>query len=143
MIRFAELERVGPNRQVRYIGERETLPVMGPPIQVMDVTDYTVSVGQYYDPDADTFVDDPPVTPKPKPKVWASTLAFLREFSQSERVIIRKAAAQDDVVDDFLFMLQQAQEVEANDADVVAGMQYLVDQDHITSTRRDEILNQV
>lgn len=112
--------------------------IVGEPSDFPNLTDVTgTPYGIGWTDNGDGTFSPPP---KP-PKKWGSTLAFLREFTQSERVAIRKAAANDDAVDDFLFMVQQAQAVRADDADVTDGMQYLVDQGHLTDTRRDEILS--
>jgi len=111
--------------------------IVGEPAQFPDLTDVTgkrVAPG-YIDNGDGTF--SPPPAPPPS---WDSTLEFLREFTRQERINIRAAAKQDPVVEDFMEMLEKADGVDSTDSDVTEGMQYLVDNGHLSSTRRDEIL---
>lgn len=61
-----------------------------------------------------------PVTPPPSP---LTQLAFLRRFTAEERIASRASA--DPVVQDFLHLLGLAQEIRLDDADTVAGVNYL------------------
>lgn len=81
------------------------------------------------------------IAPEPPPKSWKSKDNFLREFTRQERNAIRAASQSDDTVGDFMFMLDAASGVFANDPLVTEGMQYLVDQGFITDARRNEILS--
>ena len=58
-------------------------------------------------------------TPQPP----LTQLAFLRRFTAAERIAIR--ASVDLVVQDFLHLLGLAQEIRLDDADTVAGVNYL------------------
>ena len=72
------------------------------------------------------------VPPKP-----ISPLEFMRLFTVQERIAIRTAG--DPVLDDFLDMARVAGSVRMDDQMVVQGLDYLVQQNIITSARREEI----
>ena len=110
--------------------------IVGDPADFPDLTDVTgtSTAPGHIDNGDGTF--SPPAS---QPPSWSS-LDFLRRFTQPERVTVRTAAKQDAVIEDFLALVNKADTVHSDDADVIAGMQYLVDQGHITATRRDEIL---
>ncbi len=67
-------------------------------------------------------------------------LDFLRRFTMAERIAIRAARVTDPILNDFFSLLESADNVRSANADTQAGMGYLVQQGHITATRRDEIL---
>lgn len=69
-----------------------------------------------------------------------TVLEFLRRFTAQERVVARTLAKTDPVVEDFLALLSQAQDVQTSDPDTVAGMDYLVQTNVLTAERRDQIL---
>lgn len=69
------------------------------------------------------FVPAPPVEPVVAPPAPLTQLAFLRRFTAEERIACR--ASSDPVVQDFLHLLGLAQDVRLDDADTVAGVQYL------------------
>lgn len=87
------------------------------------------------------FVSQTSLNEPTGPKTWDSTIAFLREFTQQERIDINSSTETDPVVKDFLFMLGQANIVQSDDDDLIAGMQYLVDQGYLTIERRDQIMD--
>lgn len=100
---------------------------------LVDVTDKKAGPGHIDNGDG-TF--SPPEPPTPS---WGS-LEFLRRFTRDERIAVRTAAKNDPVVEDMLSLIDKSDSIKANDPDVVQGMQYLVDQGHITASRRNAIL---
>lgn len=66
--------------------------------------------------------------------------AFLRRFTQDERIAIRTAAKQVAVIEDWMYLLDHATEIDLADANLVAGMGGLVAGGLLTGTRRDQIL---
>ncbi|MBP8282825.1 MAG: hypothetical protein KAX46_02760 [Chromatiaceae bacterium] len=64
-------------------------------------------------------------------------LAFLRRFTAAERIAIR--ASTDAVVQDFLHLLGLAQDVRVDDADTVAGVNYL-EQEALLATGRAAVI---
>jgi len=71
---------------------------------------------------------------------WTS-YQFLNRFTSAERTAIRNAAKSDDTIADFLLLASSAQEIIADDAATVAGMNYLVASSIITEARKLEILS--
>jgi len=69
-----------------------------------------------------------------------SRLEFLRRFTAEERVAIRQEGATDPIIYDFLDLLYQAQEVQVDDADTRAGLQYLETKGLLAPGRAAEIL---
>lgn len=87
-------------------------------------------------PDGHTLVEIPepvPLTPQP-----LTQLQFLRRFTVTERITIRASA--DPVIQDFLHLVNLAQDVRLNDPDTLMGVHYLEQQGLIAEGRADEIL---
>ncbi len=63
------------------------------------------------------------VVPVVAPAAPLTQLAFLRRFTAEERIAIR--ASTDPVVQDFLHLLELAQEIRLDDYDTMAGVGYL------------------
>jgi hypothetical protein len=82
-------------------------------------------------------VVDQPVAPV---RVW-SRIEFLRKFTPTERITIRTVAKQNAQLDDFMFLLEAAQEVHSDNADVLAGLSMLEAAGLIGKGRAAEILN--
>lgn len=86
---------------------------------------------------------DPPPAPDPEPQSWTA-LEFKRRFTAAERITMRTAATTDPIVADFLDILDttglSGSKVYADDADLIAGMAYMVAQGHITQLRSDEVM---
>lgn len=103
-------------------------------VVVGDLTDFPggrlVAAGERVSP-GDSYVNGQfvpappvaPVVPDPVPLAPLTQLAFLRRFTAEERIACR--ASSDPVVQDFLHLLGLAQDVRLDDADTVAGVQYL------------------
>lgn len=67
-----------------------------------------------------------------------SALAFKQRLTAEERIAIR-AAATDPVIADFLDLLASANLVDLDNADTVAGIEYLVANDLLTADRAAEL----
>lgn len=65
---------------------------------------------------------------------------FLRRFTPEERIGIRAAATNDQIVADFLAMLDLAEEVIPNDPDTVAALDYLAQLNLLQPARKAAIL---
>jgi hypothetical protein len=76
----------------------------------------------------------------PTPKILTK-LEYLRRFTQEERIAIRQAAAHNAVLDDYLKLLELAQEVNLSDPDAVAAVQMLEAYGLLAPGRAAEILN--
>lgn len=89
-----------------------------------------INAGYAYDQEARTFVIRQNIT----------KLQFLRRFTMQERIAIRAAQASDPIINDFMTLLDMAQEISTSDPDTVMGMQYLASQGLLTAERVAEIL---
>ena len=68
-------------------------------------------------------------------------LEYLRRFTQDERVAIRAAAKSNAVLEDYMALLELAQDVNTTDADTVAAVNMLEQVGLIAAGRAQEILN--
>jgi hypothetical protein len=68
-------------------------------------------------------------------------LAFLRRFTQDERVAIRTAAQESIAIADYLAMTDAAQEIDLTDTDTVAGLNALEAAELIAEGRAAQILS--
>lgn len=78
--------------------------------------------------------------PESSPKPPLTQLMFLRLFTAQERIAIKAAANTDPIVEDFLYLLNLAQDINLQDVDTVAGVNYLEQQGLIAPNRAQEIL---
>lgn len=69
-----------------------------------------------------------------------SKLAYLRRFTQIERIAIRSAAAQNMALADYLALLELAEEIDTGDADTVAAVMMLEQLGLISAGRANEVL---
>lgn len=97
-------------------------------------------------PEGSSFIDGEvvvnPVVEVVKPEVTViSKLNFTRRLTQSERIAIRNST--DDIVIDFRELLDMSQEIDLNDGDLIAGIDYLVSINLLTSERASLILTKV
>lgn len=83
---------------------------------------------------ADGPVDVPPT------KVWTK-IAYLRRFTQEERVAIRSAAKVVPELEDYLALLELADEVRSDDSDIASALAILEGAGLIGAGRAQEILN--
>ena len=67
-------------------------------------------------------------------------LEYLRRFTTAERVAIRAAAAANPVLDDYLKLMELAQEINLDDADTIAAVQMMEQSGLIAAGRAAEIL---
>ena len=74
------------------------------------------------------------------PHVW-SPIEFLRRFTAAERIRIRTAAKQSPALDDFMFLLEAANEVRSDHLDVQSGLSMLEAAGLIGAGRAQEILS--
>lgn len=72
--------------------------------------------------------------------VWTK-LAYLRRFTQDERIAIRTAAKDVPQLDDYLQLLELAEEVRSDDPDIAAALAMLEGAGLIGAGRAQEILN--
>lgn len=82
----------------------------------------------------------PETAPPPAPRVL-SKLAYLRRFSQQERINIRDAAAASPELFDYLEMLTLAEEINLDDPDTIGAVTLLELGGLIAPGRASEILN--
>lgn len=68
-------------------------------------------------------------------------LEYLRRFTQAERVAIREAAKVNPILEDYMALLDLAEEVNTGDADTIAALQMLEQAGLIAAGRAGEILN--
>ena len=66
-------------------------------------------------------------------------LEYLRRFTTAERVAIRAAAATNPVLDDYLKLMELAQEINLDDPDTVAAVQMLEQSGLIAAGRAAEV----
>ena len=84
---------------------------------------------------------DPAVEPAPDPVgVTLTRLEYLRRFTDTERKTIRAAARVNDALDDYLYMLEMAEEVRTDDPVTMAGVHALEAAGLIGVGRAAEIL---
>ena len=67
-------------------------------------------------------------------------LEYLRRFTTDERVAIRAAAVANPVLDDYLKLMELAQEINLDDTDTVAAVQLLEQSGLIAAGRAAEVL---
>lgn len=67
-------------------------------------------------------------------------LEYLRRFTTEERVAIRAAASVNPVLDDYLKLMELAQEINLDDPDTVAAVQMLEQSGLIAAGRAAEVL---
>ena len=77
--------------------------------------------------------------PAPEPEKTYTQLAFMRRFTQQERIGIR--ASEDAIVQDFLALLQVAQDVSNEDPDTIGAVQYMESLGLIATGRASEVLS--
>lgn len=80
-----------------------------------------------------------PVTPT-GPRTMTK-LEYLRRFTTAERVAIRAAAAANPVLEDYLKLMELAQEINTGDPDTIAAVTMLEQAGLIAAGRAQEILN--
>lgn len=86
--------------------------------------------------------EDPPPPPQP---VYAgrrilTKLEFLRLFTMTERITMRTAAKESPVMEDYLQLMDLAQEINLDDQDTVAGVQMMEQASLLAEGRAEEIL---
>lgn len=87
---------------VRYVGTADTLPLLGYPLSVVDITDLDPQPQEGWLYDGVTFTT-PPHTPPPElPKVtFVSPVQFKLLFTPQERVALKTAKQVDPILEDF------------------------------------------
>lgn len=91
-------------------------------------------------PDGVTFTPPPEPDPAELPPAPLSPLDFIRRFTKAERKDIRRAAKQDEDLDDFLYLLQMAGSVHLDNQDTIDGVNALEQAGIIAAGRAAEIL---
>lgn len=86
------------------------------------------------------FAEPVPDVPAAPTRVWPR-IEFLRQFTPTERIRIRTAAKQSPALDDFMFLLEAANEISSDHADVKAGLAMLEAAGLLGVGRAREILN--
>lgn len=70
-----------------------------------------------------------------------SKLEFVELFTSAERVAIRAARGQSSALDDYLYMLEMAEEVNLDSPNVIGGLAMLEQAQILAAGRAQEILN--
>lgn len=85
-------------------------------------------------------VADPAATPVERPRqVWTKPV-FLRRMNREERIATRAKVPTDPNVEDFMALLEQADEIANDDPDLIDGLNYLTYLGVLAAGRIDEIL---
>ena len=88
------------------------------------------------------IVISPTETPAPgKAPRTLTKLEYLRRFTAEERITIRTVAKSNPTLEDYLALMELAEEVNIGDADTVAAVQLLEQAGLIGVGRAEEILN--
>lgn len=85
----------------------------------------------------------PPPAPLPAPVTHTplTQVQFLRLFTQDERIAMRTAATQSAVMQDYMDLLNKAQEVFLDDPDTINGVAMMEQAGILAPGRASEILN--
>lgn len=83
-------------------------------------------------------VPDQPAAPTGR---TMTRLEFLRRFTGEERITLRTVAKQNPALEDYMALLDAAQDVNTGDADTIAGVQFLEAAGLLAAGRAAEILN--
>jgi len=131
-MKFAQIQ----GNKVHYIFEADEQPQFASNILIIDITneDPQPQEGWLYDHDSGDFSE-----PGTKPIVL-TVYQFRKLFTLSERATITTASKTDGTIAAFLDDLKVAPDVELDDSDVTAALDYFVLESLITSARKDEIL---
>ena len=86
------------------------------------------------------FDPEQPVSDPAGPRVFTQ-LQWLKRFSAQERITIRAAAAATPALDDYLKLMDAAQEIDTSDPETIAGVQTLEAFGLLAQGRAEEILN--
>ena len=70
-------------------------------------------------------------------------LEYLRRFTSAERVAIRAAAKMEPVLEDYMSLLELAEEINTQDSDTIAAVQMLESVGLISAGRANEILGPI
>lgn len=106
--------------------------------QVVEATEGAYLGGQYTNGQFVPMPADVAVPPATSPIM--TKLAFLRRFTQSERLAIRAAKATDPIIEDADALMQLAQEIDVTDADTAGYVGYLAQRGFVAPERAAEIL---
>lgn len=82
----------------------------------------------------------PPESPPTTQAAVLSRLEFIRRFTPAERQAIRQARSSSTDLDDFMYLLEMAETVRTNNADVIAGLAMLEAGGLLATGRAAEIL---
>lgn len=95
-------------------------------------------IGDLHDPA--TGFGKPPMPERPAGPRLLTKVAYLKRFTQPERIGIREAAKVNAVVEDYVELLNLAQDVDLADPETVAGVQQLEAAGLLAAGRAAEIL---
>jgi hypothetical protein len=91
--------------------------------------------------DTHDHVELSPPPPQPMPtRVWTPA-EFLRRLTQEERIAARRLALTDELVQDFMHLLDRVEDVRNDDPDTVRGLAYLTQVGVLAGGRAEEILH--
>lgn len=85
----------------------------------------------------DSYINEQFVLLK-RPTIPITKLAFLRRFTAEERIAIRNTS--DPIINDFMELLNHAEEIIIDDPDIVAAVNYFESLELIAPSRKEEIL---
>lgn len=81
------------------------------------------------------------VASEPPPSTKVTKLKFKQRLTQAERIAIRLAAKTNEIVEDFLDLIKDAEYIDLSLTETIGGVQYLEAAGIIAVGRADEILN--
>lgn len=84
--------------------------------------------------------DEQPAAPAPLPLFVWTPAGFLKRFSQDERIAARDLARTDARIEDFMHLLDRAEEVRSDDPDTLGGLARLTELGVLAEGRVAEIL---
>lgn len=139
----------GMNRYALISGGRVVNVVMADPIALNEIQGYDAVVeteiagpGWSWTQEGGFTPPEPtPASPSPQPSAILTRLEFLRRFTPTERQAIRSARAQSVELDDFMFLLEMAETIHLDNADVIAGLALLEASGLLAAGRASEILS--
>ena len=84
--------------------------------------------------------DEQAAAPAPLPLFVWTPAGFLKRFSQDERIAVRELARADSRIEDFVHLLDRAEEVRSDDPDTLGGLARLTELGVLAEGRMAEIL---
>ena len=77
---------------------------------------------------------------RPEPITTMTHLSFLRRFTAAERSALRAAAKTDPILDDAMYLFEQAKEIDTTDVDTQQFTGYMIQEGLLAPERQAEVL---